>query len=54
MDIFAVSLLILATAFLAAVLVGGLIAFVQSRNNRRERLQMKKHLHQISTTGGAG
>jgi uncharacterized oligopeptide transporter (OPT) family protein len=54
MDVFAVSLLILVAAFLGAVLVGGLIAVIQSRNSRRERLQMKKHLHQIGTTGGAG
>jgi hypothetical protein len=51
MDVFAASLLIFAAVFLGAVLIGGIIALVQVRNGRRERLQMKKHLQQTGIAG---
>jgi uncharacterized integral membrane protein len=53
MDVFATSLLIFVLAFLGAILAGGLIAFVQIRKSRRERLQMKRHVNQIGVGGTA-
>ncbi len=53
MDVFTASLLIFVVAFLGVVLVGGIIAFVQIRKNRLERLQMKRHVNHIGVSGGA-
>jgi hypothetical protein len=52
-DVFGVSLLIFAALFLGAVSIGGLVALVQVRNGRRERLQMKQHLRKIDLAGGS-
>ncbi len=51
MDVFAASLLIFAALFLGAVLAGGIIALIQIRNGRRDRMQMKRHLQQTGIAG---
>ncbi len=52
MDVFSTSLLIFAVLFVAAIVAGGLIAFLQHRHALRDRQQMKKHVQNVVAGGG--
>lgn len=49
---FSAALLFFAAVFLGGLLIAGLGALVQIRRGHRERLQVKRHLHNNDLVGG--
>jgi hypothetical protein len=52
MDPFAVVFPAIVTIFIGGVVTGGLVALIQTRNARRDRIEMKRYLRKVGLTGG--
>jgi len=50
MDLFPVAFAIVPIA-LGGIVIGGLVALVKTRSNRRDRLAMKQHVQRMELTG---
>jgi hypothetical protein len=51
MDPFALAFPAIAAIFIVGVVAGGLAALLQTRNARRDRMEMKRHLRKVALTG---
>ena len=51
MDPFALVLPGIAVIFIVGVVTGGLATLLQTRNARRDRMEMKRHLRRVGLTG---
>ena len=52
MDPFALVFPAIAAIFIVGVVAGGLAALLQTRNARRDRMEMKRYLRKVRLTGG--